>query len=84
MPSEKPPERPKKNLSRFNSEQRNLILIAKIKELEEAVIQARLKNDQDEYNLFHRELITHLLDLYAAIGSDTRTRKPDGGKPQRP
>lgn len=80
MPSEKPPERPKKNWSRFNSAPRNLILEAKIRELEEAVIEARVKNDQPAYDLFHRELILHLLDLYASIGTNKRTSKPNGGE----
>ena len=80
MPNGRPPERPKKNFTPSKSERPNSILEAKIRELEEAVIEARLKNDVAAYDLFHRELVLHLLDLYAAIGTNKRTRKPNGGE----
>ena len=80
MHNGRPPEHPQKNYLQSKRERPNLILEAKIRELEEAVIEARLKNDVPAYDLFHRELVLHLLDLYAAIGTDKRTRKPNGGE----
>ena len=80
MPFEKPPERPKKSFTQSKNARPNLILEAKIRELEEAVVEARLKNDVPAYDLFHRELVLHLLDLYAAIGTNPRTSKPNRGE----
>lgn len=80
MHNARPPEHPKKNCPQSKRERPNLILEAKIRELEEAVIEARLKNDVPAYDLFHRELVLHLLDLYAAIGTNKRTRKPNSGE----
>ena len=80
MQTPKPPERRSQSSKSYNNEPRHLILLAKIKELEEAAIEARVMGDRGTYDLFQAELIAHVLDLYAAIGTNPGTRKPNRRK----
>lgn len=73
MPKPKPPVRMPQSSRQYKNEQRHSILEAKIRELEEAAIEARLTGNAEHYDIFQHNLIIHLLDLYAAIGTDTRT-----------
>ena len=73
----KQPEQTPKHSPLSKREQRHSILEAKIRELEEAAIVAKLTGNADEYDIFQHALIRHVLDLYAAIGTDSGNRKPN-------
>ena len=73
----KQPEQTPKHLPLSKREQRHSILEAKIRELEEAAIVAKLTGNADEYDIFQHALIRHVLDLYAAIGTDSGNSKPN-------
>jgi hypothetical protein len=73
MPKPKQPTRMPQSSRQYKNEQRHSILEAKIRELEEAAIEARLTGNSEHYDIFQHNLIIHLLDLYAAIGTDTGT-----------
>ena len=74
MPKQKQPTRTPQSSRQYKTEPRHLILEAKIRELEEAAIEARLTGNNEHYDVFQHNLILHLLDLYAAIGTSPRTR----------
>lgn len=67
----------KKNSKQSKNERDYSILEAKIKELEEAAIEAKLTGNSENYDIFQHNLIGHLLDLYAAIGTNSGTRNPN-------
>lgn len=69
---QKQPEQTPKPSPLSKRELRHSILEAKIRELEEAAIVAKLTGNADEYDIFQHNLIIHVLDLYAAIGTEPR------------
>ena len=80
MPTPKQPERRSQFSKSYSNAPRHSILLVKIKELEEAAIEARVMGNKATYDLFQAELIVHVLDLYAAIGTNPGTRKPNRRK----